>query len=158
MGAVTSRIGLATAALFAGSRNPILTAALGATLHSAFGPRFTLGLGRSSPEHTRSANMQAISFEALVDYAEICRRLWRGEWVDYDGPAGSYNGLHMADTYDGPSPAIYSVNLGGPKASRVASSGKFDGVFLQPFLTTEAVRTSVEWIREEMRPNWSRPR
>jgi 5,10-methylenetetrahydromethanopterin reductase len=149
MAASTSRLGLGTAALFAGSRNPILTAALGATMQSAFGPRFTLGLGRSTPEHVSSASMRAISFEELVDYADLFRRLWSGEWVDYEGAIGSFKGLHMADTYDGPAPEIYSVNLGGPKACKVAASPQFDGVFLQPFLTAEAIHNSVGWIREE---------
>lgn len=47
MAALTSRLELGTAALIPSTRPPILTAALGATLHSAFGPRLTLGLGRS---------------------------------------------------------------------------------------------------------------
>ena len=149
MAARTSRLGLATAALFPGSRPPILTAALGATLHSAYGPRFTLGLGRSMGEYISNANMQAISFQALRDYADIFRRLWQGEWIDYDGPIGTFNGLHMADTYDGPPPEIYSVMLGGPKACKVAASPLFDGVYLQPFLTVEAVHNAVTWIREE---------
>jgi probable F420-dependent oxidoreductase len=149
MAARTSRLGLGTAALFAGSRNPILTAALGATMHSAYGPRFTLGLGRSSPEHVSSASMRAISFRELLDYADIFRRLWKGECVDYEGSIGSFKQLHMADTYDGPPPEIYSVNLGGPKACKVAASPVFDGVYLQPFLTAEAISNSVGWIREE---------
>lgn len=149
MAARTTRIGLATAALFPGSRPPILTAALGATMHSAFGPRFTLGLGRSTSEHVSSAGLRAISFQELVDYAAIFRRLWKGEWVDYDGPIGSFKGMHMADTHDGPPPEIYSINLGGPKACKVAASPEFDGVFLQPFLTQQAISNSVGWIREE---------
>jgi 5,10-methylenetetrahydromethanopterin reductase len=149
MAARTSRLGLGTAALFPGSRPPILTAALGATLHSAYGPRFTLGLGRSFGEYISSANMKAISFEALCDYADIFRRLWKGESVDYEGPVGSFKGLRMADAYDGPPPEIYSVMLGGPKACKVAASPLFDGVYLQPFMTTEAVHNSVTWIREQ---------
>ena len=149
MAAVTSRLELGTAALFPGSRNPLLTAALGATMHSAYGPRFTLGLGRSMSAYIQNANMQAISFQALVDYAALFRRLWKGESVDYDGPIGKFEQLHMADTYDGPPPAIYSVMLGGPKACRVAASPVFDGVYLQPFMTAEAVHNAVTWIREE---------
>jgi 5,10-methylenetetrahydromethanopterin reductase len=149
MAARTSRLELGTAALFPGSRPPILTAALGATMHSAFGPRLTLGLGRSMGAYIQNANMRALSFGELRDYADMFRRLWRGEWIDYEGPIGSFTGLHMADTYDGPPPRIYSVMLGGPKASRVAASPLFDGVYLQPFMTAEAVHNSVTWIREE---------
>ena len=149
MAARTTRLELGTSALFPGSRNPLLTAALGATMHSAYGPRFTLGLGRSMSAYIQNANMKEISFQALGDYADIFRRLWRGESIDYDGPVGTFTGLHMADTYDGPAPQIYSVNLGGPKACRVAAAGMFDGVYLQPFMTVEAVANSVGWIREE---------
>jgi probable F420-dependent oxidoreductase len=149
MAARTTRLGLGTAALFPGSRPAILTAALGATMHSAYGPRFTLGLGRSMGEYIANAGLKPISFQALCDYADIFRRLWAGEWIDYDGPVGSFAGLHLADTYDGPPPEIYSVNLGGPKASKVAASPLFDGVYLQPFMTAEAVHNSATWIREE---------
>jgi 5,10-methylenetetrahydromethanopterin reductase len=149
MAARTTRLELGTAALFPGSRPPILTAALGATMHSAYGPRLTLGLGRSMGAYIANANMRALSFQELLDYADIFRRLWRGEWVDYDGPIGSFQQLHMADTYDGPPPRIYSVMLGGPKACKIAASPLFDGVYLQPFMTAEAVHNSVTWIRDE---------
>ena len=149
MAARTTRLGIGTSALFPGSRPPILTAALGATLHSAFGPRFTLGLGRSMGEYISNASMKPISFQALQDYADMFRRLWNGEWVDYEGEIGSFKGMHMADTFDGPPPEIYSVMLGGPKACKVAASPLFDGVYLQPFMTAEAVHNSVTWIREE---------
>jgi alkanesulfonate monooxygenase SsuD/methylene tetrahydromethanopterin reductase-like flavin-dependent oxidoreductase (luciferase family) len=39
--------------------------------------------------------------------------------------------------------------LGGPKACRVAASPLFDGVYLQPFMTIDAVSNSVGWIRDE---------
>jgi probable F420-dependent oxidoreductase len=149
MAARTTRLELGTSALFIGSRPPILTAALGATMHSAYGPRFTLGVGRSMGAYIQNANMRPASFGELVDYVDIVRRLWQGEWIDYDGPLGAFNQLHMADTYSGPPPQIYSVMLGGPKASRVAASPLFDGVYLQPFMTAEAVHNSVSWIREE---------
>lgn len=148
MAARTTRLKLGTAALFPGSRNLLLTAALGSTMHSAFGPRFTLGLGRSMTAYISNANMTAISFAALADYPDLLRRLWRGESVDYDGPVGSFRDLHMADVYPGPAPEVYTVMLGGPKACAVAAAGGFDGVYLQPFLTLEAVQNACTWIRE----------
>ena len=149
MAARTTRLELGTSALFIGSRPPILTAALGATMQSAYGERFTLGVGRSMGAYIQNANMRPASFQELVDYVDILRRLWLGEWVDYDGPLGRYEQLHMADAYPGSPPQVYSVNLGGPKASRVAASPLFDGVYLQPFMTVEAVHNSATWIREE---------
>lgn len=149
MAARTTRLGIGTAALFPRSRPLILTAALGATLHSAYGPRFTLGLGRSMGAYVRNANLRPLSYQELQDYAALLGQLWRGESVDYDGPLGTFEQLHMADRYDGPSPEIYSVMLGGPKSCRVAAQPMFDGAYLQPFLTAEAVHNAVMWIREE---------
>jgi 5,10-methylenetetrahydromethanopterin reductase len=149
MAARTSRLELGTAALIPTTRPPILTAALGATLHSAFGPRLTLGLGRSMGEFISNANLKPVSLQGLQDYADIFRRLWAGETVSYEGPIGTFDRLHMADRYDGPAPQIYSVNLGGPKACKVAAQPLFNGVYLQPFMTLDAVRNSTRWIREE---------
>lgn len=148
MAARTSRLGLGTAALIPSSRPPIVVAAMGATLHSAFGPRLTLGLGRSMGEYISNANLKTVSREALLDYVDIYRRLWRGETLDYDGPVGSFRGLHMADRYDGPPPEVWTVHLGGPKACEISGSPLFDGVYLQPFMTLEAVRGAVARLRE----------
>jgi 5,10-methylenetetrahydromethanopterin reductase len=148
MAALTTRLEMGTAALIPSSRPPMLVAAMGATLHSAFGPRLTFGLGRSMGEFISNANLQALSREALIDYADIYRRLWRGDTVDYDGPAGTYTGLHMADLYDGAPPQIWAVHLGGPKACAISGNPVFDGVYLQPFMTLDAVRGSVAQMRE----------
>lgn len=148
MAARTTRLKLGTAALFPRSRNLLLTAALGSTMHSAFGPRFTLGLGRSMSAYVQNANLTEMSYAELADYPDLLRRIWAGESVDYDGPVGTFRDLHMADTYPGPPPEIYSVNLGGPKASRVAVTGAFDGVYLQPFMTTEAVHNTRSYLHK----------
>jgi probable F420-dependent oxidoreductase len=91
---------------------------------------------------------KAVTYQALTDFVDIIRRLWRGETIDYDGPAGHYQGLAMQDTYHGPDPQIWGVLLGGPKACRVAAN-IYDGVILNPFLTAEAVHNAVTWIRQE---------
>jgi probable F420-dependent oxidoreductase len=149
MAAKTTRLQLATGALIPSSRPPILTAALGTTLHSAFGPRLTLGLGRSMEAYISNAGLTPVSRDALLDYVDIYRRLWRGELVSYDGPAGRYQGLHMADRYEGPPPQVFAVHFGGPLACRMSASPLFDGVYLQPFLTLEAVHNAVTAIRNE---------
>src|SRR5262249_2046098 len=46
-------------------------------------------------------------------------------------------------------PQVWAVHSGAPKACRMSASPLFDGVYLQPFLTLEAVHTSVGWIRAE---------
>jgi probable F420-dependent oxidoreductase len=149
MAARTTRLELGTAALIPSSRPPIVVAAMGATLHSAFGPRLTLGLGRSMGAYLANSGLTPVSREALLDHVEIYRRLWRGETVCYDGPAGHFDGLHLADAHDGPPPRVWAVHSGAPKACRMSASPLFDGVYLQPFMTVDAVRTSVGWIRDE---------
>jgi len=144
----TTRIGIATGVVITTSRHPLLTAALGATMQATYGHRFTLGLGRGFGEFLRGQNLTAAGYEAYADYVEILRRLWRGETVTYDGPAGRYEALKTIDPLDGPPPEIWSGIMGGPKAARVAAAVS-DGVLLAPFLTPKAVHTAVTTIRDE---------
>ncbi|WP_354700031.1 TIGR03857 family LLM class F420-dependent oxidoreductase [Paraconexibacter sp. AEG42_29] len=141
----TSRLDIGTGALAIPSRDPRLTAALGATLHAAYGPRFVLGLGRTVPQFM---GLDTVSYPALEDFVGIIRRLWRGEVVDYDGPAGRYDAIQLRDRYTGPAPQIWSCMLGGPVASRAAARC-CDGVILTPFLLPEAVANVRAWIDEE---------
>jgi probable F420-dependent oxidoreductase len=143
--AVTSRLEVGTGALAVPSRDPRVTASLGATMHAAYGPRFILGLGRTEPQFMSYGQ---VTYQHLTDYADILRRLWRGEVVDYDGPAGRYDNISLRDTYHGPPPQIWSCMLGGPVAARAAARA-FDGVILTPFLLPEAVARTVGYIREE---------
>ena len=115
VGARTKRIDFGTAALAVGSRHPLVTAAMGATLQSMYGPRFVLGLGRSDAAHFVDQGMNEASYDALVDYANIIRRLWAGESVAYDGELGNFRELRMADPLEGTPPQIWSIMLGGPK-------------------------------------------
>jgi probable F420-dependent oxidoreductase len=145
VGALTSRLEIGTGAVSVTSREPRMMAAFGATMHAAYGPRFILGLGRGTAGFM---GQKAVTYQALTDFTDIIRRLWRGERIDYAGPAGEYRGLVMQDVYEGPAPEIWGVLLGGPKACRTAAN-IYDGVILNPFLTAEAVHNSVTWIREE---------
>ncbi|MGU3498736.1 TIGR03857 family LLM class F420-dependent oxidoreductase [Mycobacterium sp. C31M] len=148
VGALTDTIGIGTAALAVGSRHPLVTAALSATMQAMYGPRFILGLGRSDAAHFVDQGMREASYPALVEYADIIRRLWAGESVSYDGELGSFRELRMADPLDGPPPEIWSIMLGGPRACRTAARFA-DGVMFTPFLTPEAVANAVGWIRTE---------
>ena len=152
--AVTARLELGTGALAVPSRDPRVTAALGATMHAAYGPRFVLGLGRTEPQFM---SLGQVSYQHLIDYADIVRRLWRGEVVDYDGPAGRFDKISLRDTYVGTQPQIWSCILGGPVAARAAARA-FDGVILTPFLLPEAVARTVGYIREECERSGRDPR
>jgi probable F420-dependent oxidoreductase len=141
----TSRLELGTGVITPWSRHPLLAAALGATMHACYGPRFILGLGRGM--HVMTRGVRDTSFQALIDYARILKRLWAGETVSYDGPAGTYDAIALDDRYHGPAPQIWTANWGGPKACDAAADPAFDAVILSPFLTPDAVHAAATNVR-----------
>jgi probable F420-dependent oxidoreductase len=143
--ALTTRLELGTGVITPWSRHPLLAAALGATMHACYGPRFVLGLGRGM--HVMTRGVRETSFQALADYATILKRLWAGETVSYDGPAGTYERIVLDDRYVGPPPQIWTANWGGPKACDAAADPAFDGVILTPFLTPDAVHRAATAVR-----------
>jgi probable F420-dependent oxidoreductase len=143
----TTRIEVGTGVLAMGSRSPLMTAALAATMHALYGPRFVLGLGRSDPALVKVK--QPATYEALVDYATIVRRLLAGERVTYSGPAGDYADLALTDLPEDATPPIWYGMEGGPRASRVVANPVFDGVYLSDFMTVECVKRSIDWMRAE---------
>lgn len=148
--AVTSRLGIGSAPTVPAARLPLVTASLGNTLQSLSSGRFTMGVGRGPLSSYFSGwGYSQPSFATLVDYCDIIRRLWRGEIVDYDGPAGTYSGLQLHDLAEGPPPKIIFCHNGGPKASKLAANPVFDGVMPGNFLTPEAVHHSLTLTRDE---------
>jgi probable F420-dependent oxidoreductase len=149
--AVTSRIGVGTGAVAAGARLPVVTAALGASMHAAYGPRFILGMGRGQRQLYRGLGFLGggeVSYAQLLDCARIIRRLWSGETIDYDGPVGRFEGLRLTDIPD-THPQIWFAHLGGPMACKVAADPVFDGVLLQDLLNFSATANAVRQMREE---------
>lgn len=144
----TTRIHVGTGVVITGSRHPLLTAALGATMQATYGHRFILGLGRGFHEFLKGQNLAQASYQGYADYVDIVRRLWRGETVTYDGPAGRYEALKTIDPLEGDPPPIWTGIMGGPKAATVAAAVS-DGVLLAPYLTPRAVKTAVTTIRTE---------
>jgi 5,10-methylenetetrahydromethanopterin reductase len=145
----TRHLRVATGVIAAGSRHPLLTAALAATMHAAYDGRFRLGLGRSASEFLRGQSMDTPGLQAFEDYIEIVRRLLDGETVSYEGPAGCYDGLRVVDRVEGIGrPSIWSAVLGMPRSTRLAARVA-DGVLLQPFTTPEATARIVTTIRAE---------
>ena len=147
--AKTDHIGVGTGPLTLGARPPLVTAAIGATLHSFYGPRFTLGVGRGDPTWARAHGMRQLSYRALVDTCRIIKQLWRGETVVYDGPAGKYDGIKLEDRPDGPIPKITMFHFGGPAASVAAADPVFDEVGFSIMLRPEAMRDSIAITAKE---------
>lgn len=146
VGARTERVGLATGLVSPARRHVLHMAALGATMQAAFGPRFILGLGRGDHAYLRHEGLATAGFDGLVDYVDIMRRLWRGESVSYDGPAGRYDGIKLGDVYEGPAPRVWYGTFGLPRAAEAVARA-FDGVILPPMMTPDATARSAARLR-----------
>ena len=144
----TTRLHAATGIAAAGARSPLMTASMAATLQAAYGHRFILGLGRSSGPYLAGQGISEFTYQAYEDYFAILRRLFAGETVSYDGPAGRYEALRTVDPCPGDPPELWATTMGGPRACRVAAKIA-DGIMLVPFLTVDAVARAVSLIREE---------
>jgi 5,10-methylenetetrahydromethanopterin reductase len=147
VGARAPRVELATGLVSPARRNILHMAAFGATMHACFGPRFVLGLGRGDHSYLRSEGLRTQGFDGLCDYVDIVRRLWAGETVTYDGPAGRYDGIKLGDVYEGAQPKVWYGTFGLPRAAD-AIARSFDGVLLPPVFTPAATAAAVSRIRQ----------
>jgi len=95
-GAVTERLGIATAATNHNTRHPMVSAAWAMTMHQMTGGRFSLGIGRGIPQMFDAFGLPRIKTAEMEDFVGLMRRIWRGETVvGHDGPAGKYPALAM---------------------------------------------------------------
>jgi probable F420-dependent oxidoreductase len=141
----TSRLEVGSGVIAAGTRNPWLTAALGATMQACYGPRFVLGLGRGDKGSFRGSEIQVSSYKRTSDYIDIVRRLWTGEPVTYDGPAGRFDELRLSEPYHGDPPPIWLAGYAFPRGAQLIAE-QADGVLLIPMLTPTAVAAAKERI------------
>jgi 5,10-methylenetetrahydromethanopterin reductase len=141
---VTTYPRIAVGATHLTTRHPVTLAGLAMTMQLLSDGRFVLGVVRSAGM-LRSVGIPVPTTEAIKDYATILRRLWAGETVSYDGPAGSYHGLRLPDAVDGQGAPLILAAM-GPRTLALAGSD-FDGGMLAPCLTVEGVRRSAEIVR-----------
>jgi probable F420-dependent oxidoreductase len=144
-GAVSERIGIATAATNHNIRHPLVTATFAATMHRLTEGRFALGLGRGFDSLFKSMGLNPITGAQIEDVAGILRRLWNGEIIrDHKGPAGRYLLLHQDSRFAEEIPLML-VAL-GQKTLELAGRC-MDGVVLHTFLGDEATLASVAAVR-----------
>jgi probable F420-dependent oxidoreductase len=144
-GAVSERVGIATAATNHNTRHILITATFATTMHRLTEGRFALGLGRGFDPLFRAINLPPVTSDQLRDVAGVLRRLWHGEVVlGHDGPAGTYPYLHQDATFGEDIPLML-VALGA-KTLELAGSC-MDGVVLHTFFTDEALAASVAAVR-----------
>lgn len=146
VGAVSSEIGIATAATNHNTRHPMVTAAYAMTMHRLTEGRFSLGLGRGIGPMFDAYGLPHIKTAQIEDFVGLMRRIWRGEVVvGHDGPAGKYPLLTMGRDYDEHIPMTFTAF--GPNS--LALGGRvFDAVVLHTFFTDETTARCVAAVKQ----------
>jgi 5,10-methylenetetrahydromethanopterin reductase len=143
--AVSSTLGIATAATNHNTRHPLVTATFATTMHRLTGGRFTLGLGRGFDMLFDVMGVPRVTMAQLEDVMGLLRRLWHGEAVmGHDGPAGRFPYLNQDPSFDEDIPILLTA-IGDRTlefAGRVA-----DAVVLHTFFTDETLGRSVAAVR-----------
>jgi probable F420-dependent oxidoreductase len=144
-GAVSTEIGIATAATNHNTRHPMVTAAFAMTMHRLTGGRFSLGLGRGIAPMFDAYGLPHIKTAQIEDFVGLMRRIWRGEIVvGHDGPAGKYPLLTMGPDYDEHIPMTFTAF--GPNS--LALGGRaFDAVVLHTFFSDETTARCVAAVK-----------
>src|SRR5690606_780340 len=78
-GAVSTSIGIGTAATNHNTRHPLVTATMATTLHRLTGGRYAFGLGRGFDMLFDLMGVPRVTGAQMEDAIGIYRRLWHGE-------------------------------------------------------------------------------
>ena len=145
VGAVSTRLGIATAATNHNTRHPAVTASFATTMNRLTGGRFALGLGRGIEILFRAFGIPAIKTAQVEDFVGLMRRLWRGETIlGHDGPAGRYPVLRLDPDFDEAIPLLWTAF--GPNS--LALGGRvFDAVVLHTFFSDETTARCVAAVK-----------
>jgi probable F420-dependent oxidoreductase len=143
--AVSTELGIATAATNHNTRHPIVTAAFAMTMHRLSGGRFSLGLGRGISRLFDALGLERLTTAQIEDFVGLMRRLWRGETVvGHDGPAGRYPLLSLGAEVGDEIPMTFVAF--GPNS--LALGGRaFDAVVLHTFFTDETLDRCVRAVK-----------
>jgi probable F420-dependent oxidoreductase len=145
VGAISTEIGIATAATNQNTRHPIVTAGYATTMHRLTGGRFSLGLGRGIAQMFDAFGLARLTTAQIEDFVSLMRRLWRGEPViGHDGPAGKFPFLMLDPEFDEHIPMTFTAF--GPNS--LALGGRaFDAVVLHTFFTDETLERCVRAVK-----------
>jgi len=143
--AVTSNLGIATAATNHNTRHILATATMSTTMHRLTGGRFCLGLGRGFDFLFDVISLPRITNAQIEDAVALYRRLWRGEVViGHEGPAGSYPVLHQDARF---SEAIPVLLCALAEQTLERAGAYMDAVVLHTYFTDETLARSVAAVR-----------
>ncbi|HYC54677.1 MAG TPA: TIGR03857 family LLM class F420-dependent oxidoreductase [Candidatus Binatia bacterium] len=144
-GAISSEIGIATAATNHNTRHPMVTASFAMTMHKLTGGRFSLGIGRGIGMLFDMYGLPRIKTSQMEDFAVLMRKLWRGEMVlGHDGPVGRYPLLMLGAEHTGEIPL--TITAFAHNTLELAGRA-FDAVVLHTFFTEETTRRCVQTVR-----------
>ena len=145
VGAVSKKIGIATAATNHNTRHPIVTGSYASTMHFLTEGRFALGLGRGIDLLFKAMGLQKITTQQLEEFARIMRRLHHGETItEYKSSLGEWPFLRLDPDFDEYIPLILTAF--GPNS--LALGGRaFDAVVLHTFFTEETTARCVKSVK-----------
>jgi probable F420-dependent oxidoreductase len=146
VGAVSERIGIATAATNHNTRHPAVTIGHALTMHALTRGRFSLGLGRGIERASRAQGLAPITTAQMEDFVGLMRRMWNGETIiGHDGPAGRYPALAIR----GIEPTYIPMTLVAFGPNSLALGGRcFDAVVLHTFFTDETTTRVVKTVKD----------
>jgi probable F420-dependent oxidoreductase len=145
-GAVSEKLRVITAATNHNTRHPMVMASYATTMHRLTGGRFTLGIGRGIAPLFDAYGIPRITTAQMEDFAQLMRRLWKGETVvGHDGPVGRYPVLRLDPRFDEDIPL--GLVAFGPNS--LALGGRlFDDVVLHTYFTDETLQRCVHTVKE----------
>ncbi len=144
--AVSSELRIITGATNHNTRHPIVTASYATTMHFLTGGRFALGIGRGIAPMQDAFGIDRITTAQMEDFANVMRRLWRGETIiGHDGPIGSYPVLRLDPDFDEHIPL--AITAFGPNTLELAGRA-FDDVILHTFFTDETLDRCVRTVKD----------
>lgn len=144
--AATTSLQIMTAATNHNTRHPIVTASYATTMHRLTRGRFVLGLGRGIAPLFDAYGLPRITTAQMEEFADVMRRLWRGETIiGHDGAIGSYPFLRLDPTFDEDIPL--GLVAFGPNS--LALGGRaYDHVVLHTFFTDETLQRCVATVKQ----------
>ncbi len=145
VGAVSTTLGVATAATNHTTRHLMVTATMATTMHRLTGGRFALGLGRGIDLLNGLYGLPPVTMAQLEDVAGLLRQVWHGGLVmGHDGPAGRYPFLHQSSSFDEDIPLLMTAM--GERSLEFAGR-VMDAVVLHTYFTDETLARSVAAVR-----------
>lgn len=146
IGAVTQKLGIATAATNHNTRHPMVLAAHATTMHRLTGGRYMLGIGRGIKPQLDAFGLPGITTAQMEAFVALMRRLWRGEKVQqYDDVIGKFPSLQLDPTFNEDIP--FGIVGFGPQM--LDMGGRVcDAVVLHTFFSDETTSRLVKTVKD----------